>query len=142
MLGFLNDSASRLEDNVDLIRLQQLSSELYNSCRAAVKKPESDKGDAYLRHIAILRYCACLILHNSTLASLKKLGDRSKRSKRLIQQIPDVLRAYLHTAKYLKKYSLDTYYRECFAKGLSIIDEVESCLKVVDTGASTTTGMV
>lgn len=137
VLDFVTSSLSSLEGENDLPHLQQLSSELYNSCRAATKKSESAKNDVYQRHITILRYCACLILHSSTVASLKKLDDSSKRSKRMIQQIPDVLRAYLHTAKYLKKYDLATYYRECFAKGLSIIDDVEPCLKVVDTGMST-----
>ena len=125
-----------IRDKGHLLGLQQSSSELYNACRAAMKKRENNPEEPSLRQLAILRYCACLVLHGSILTSVKEAGDKTVQSQQVIQLIPDVLRAYLHTAKWLSKLHLDDYYKDCFTKGLSILDDVEPVLKVIDTGAS------
>lgn len=125
-----------IRDKGHLLGLQQSSSELYNVCRAAMKKRENNPEDPSLKQLAILRYCACLVLHSSILASVKEVGDKTVQSLQVIQLVPDVLRAYLHTAKWLSKLHLDDYYKDCFTKGLSILDDVEPVLKVTDTGAS------
>ena len=101
-----------------------------------MKKRENNPEDPSLKQLAILRYCACLVLHSSILASVKEVGDKTVQSQQVIQLVPDVLRAYLHTAKWLSKLHLDDYYKDCFTKGLSILDDVEPVLKVTDTGAS------
>ena len=125
-----------IRDKGHLLGLQQSSSELYNVCRAAMKKRENNPEDPSLKQLAILRYCACLVLNSSILASVKEVVDKTVQSQQVIQLVPDVLRAYLHTAKWLSKLHLDDYYKDCFTKGLSILDDVEPVLKVTDTGAS------
>ena len=64
-----------------------------------MKKRENNPEDPSLKQLAILRYCACLVLHSSILTSVKEAGDKTVQSQQVIQLIPDVLRAYLHSSR-------------------------------------------
>lgn len=110
----------------DQQELLKLASSLYNECRMWLKK----KKDA--EPIVRIRFCACILLQISCFQATSS----AELPTVLLSSAPDIIRAYQHTARSMRDYSLGDLPYQCYQNAIAMIDKITPLIQNADTGRS------